>query len=242
MPHAFSNRRRILNLTADKKALRAQFRWETINAIAYKLGGVLFVIGSFFFFPSRAEYAYIGGWIFLAASLTYLVVNIHDMAEIRRYWKSHTAHKLDEVVEYFAGATYLLGTLCFVFGRITSFPQVDWALTSTWLFIIGSTLFVVGATANIFLIIKAESVQLLQLMNLTSICFVVGSVLYGLASVPYLWAFESPSDHLLILNFLAWQYMIGSLLFLLGGVFNYWRAYLLVQSEIAKIQQAEVCG
>lgn len=53
MPHAFSNRRRILNLTADKKALRAQFRWETINAIAYKLGGVLFVIGSFSF--SRVE-------------------------------------------------------------------------------------------------------------------------------------------------------------------------------------------
>ena len=147
-----------------------------------------------------------------------------------------------KLLEYFAGATYLLGTLCFVFGRITSFPQVDWALISTWLFIIGSTLFVVGATANIFLIIKAESVQLLQLMNLTSICFVVGSVLYGLASVPYLWAFESPSDHLLILNFLAWQYMIGSLLFLLGGVFNYWRAYLLVQSEIAKIQQDEICG
>ncbi|WP_368501194.1 YrhK family protein [Shewanella sp. 3_MG-2023] len=51
MPHIFSNRRRILNLTANKKELRAQFRWETINAIAYKVGGILFVIGSFFFFP-----------------------------------------------------------------------------------------------------------------------------------------------------------------------------------------------
>lgn len=103
MPHAFSNRRRILNLTADKKALRSQFRWETINAIAYKLGGILFVIGSFFFFPSRAEYAYIGGWIFLAASLTYLVVNIHDMAEIRRYWKSHTSTKLTRLLSILLG-------------------------------------------------------------------------------------------------------------------------------------------
>ncbi|GEM78536.1 YrhK family protein [Vibrio superstes] len=240
MPHVFSNRRRFLNLTSNRKDLAAQFRWETINALAYKLGGVLFVIGSYFFFPSQAEYAFIGGWLFLCASLVYLVVNAHDMMEIRRYWKSHSVHSLDEMMEYFAGACYLLGTLCFVIGRITGFPILDLAMTSTWLFIIGSLLFIVGAATNVLLIIKAESVQLLQLMNLTSITFIVGSVLYGTASVPYLWAFESPNDHRLILNFLAWQYMIGSLLFLLGGVFNYWRAYLLVQRKIKKIQELEM--
>lgn len=66
-------------------------------------------------------------------------------------------------------------------------------------------------------------------MDRTSITFIVGSVLYAFASVPYpvpyLWAFESQVDHLLIVNFLTWQYLIGSLLLLLGGVFNYWRAY-----------------
>ncbi len=232
MPHIFSNRRRILNLTANKKELRAQFRWETINAIAYKVGGILFVIGSFFFFPSRAEYAHIGGWFFLAASLIYLAVNVHDMAEIRRHWKSQPSHGIDLKLEYFAGISYLLGTLCFVFGRISYFPAVDDLILGTWLFIIGSTLFVLGAAANVLLIIKAESVQLLQLMNLTAITFIVGSVLYGMASIPYLWAFESPNDHLLILNFLAWQYMLGSILFFLGGIFNYWRAYLLVQNAL----------
>jgi hypothetical protein len=232
MPHIFSNRQRILNLTANKKELRAQFRWETINAIAYKVGGLLFVIGSFFFFPSRAEYASIGGWIFLAASLIYLTVNIHDMAEIRRHWKNQSFHSVEIKLEYFAGISYLSGTLCFLFGRICSFPAVDWLIPGTWLFIIGSLLFVLGAVANVLLIVKAESTPLLELMNLTAITFILGSVLYGLASIPYLWAFESQNDHLQILNFLAWQYLIGSLLFFLGGIFNYWRAYLLVQKAI----------
>lgn len=234
MPHVFSNRRRILNLTANKKELRSQFRWETINAIAYKIGGLLFVVGSYFLFPSQAEYAHIGGWLFLAASLTYLVVNVHDLAEIRRFWKSHNSHSGDELLEYIAGISYLMGTLSFVFGRLCSFPSIAWYDTSAWLFIAGSLLFVLGAGVNVYLVVKAESVQLLQLMNLTSISFIIGSVLYALASVPYLLAFESANDHLLVKNFLAWQYMIGSLLFMLGGMSNYWRAYILVQRKIEK--------
>lgn len=237
MPHVFSNRRRLLNLTSSSKELSAQFRWETINAVAYKLGGLLFVMGSYFFFPARAEYAYIGSWLFLSASLIYLVVNAHDMMEIRRYWRSHKKHSLDEVLEYLAGASYLFGTLCFVLGRISGFFGAEHIFISTWLFIIGSALFIFGASINVLLIIKAESVQLLQLMNLTSITFIVGSVLYGTASIPYLWVFESPTDYNLLLNFLAWQYMIGSLLFLLGGVFNYWRAYLLVQRKIVELEK-----
>ncbi len=240
MPHVFSNRRRLLNLTSSSKELSAQFRWDTINAIAYKLGGVLFVVGSYFFFPAQAEHAFIGSWLFLCASLVYLVVNAHQMLEIRRYWRRCKSHSLDEVLEYLAGLSYLLGTLCFVLGRIAGFFGAEHILISTWLFIIGSALFVVGASVNVLLIIKAESVQLLQLMNLTSITFIVGSVLYGTASIPYLCVFESPNDPRLILNFLAWQYMIGSLLFLLGGVFNYWRAYILVQRKLAQLEGTKV--
>lgn len=102
MPHVFSNRRRILNLTAHQHEIRAQFRWETINAIAYKFGGVLFVAGSYFFFPGQAEYAHIGGWIVLIASLVYLTVNLHDMLEIRHYWKKHSSHNIPQQLEYAA--------------------------------------------------------------------------------------------------------------------------------------------
>jgi hypothetical protein len=49
MPHLFTNRPRLHDLTAASTDLRAQFRWETINAVAYKLGGFVFVIGSLLF-------------------------------------------------------------------------------------------------------------------------------------------------------------------------------------------------
>ena len=43
MPHLFTNRPRMHDLTASSADLRAQFRWETINAVAYKLGGLVFI-------------------------------------------------------------------------------------------------------------------------------------------------------------------------------------------------------
>lgn len=36
--------------------------------------------------------------------------------------------------------------------------------------------------------------------------------------------------------FLAWQYVVGSLLFLAGGLFNYWRVDVVVREEIAKMR------
>lgn len=51
MPHMFVNRPRLHNLTKGRLDLEAHFRWETINAVIYKVGGVLFIIGSLFFSP-----------------------------------------------------------------------------------------------------------------------------------------------------------------------------------------------
>ncbi|MGR5065168.1 YrhK family protein [Photobacterium sp. DNB22_13_2] len=234
MAHILSNRYRIQDLTTNKEELKKQFRWDTINAITYKIGGLLFVIGSFFLFPARSEHASTGGAIFLTASLLYLIVNVHDLLEIRRYWKSQPTHNLQLKLEYFAGISYLLGTLCFVCGRICSFSTVGLSVTGTWLFISGSILFVFGALSNVLLIIKESSVQQLQLMNLTAICFVIGSLLFALATIPYLWRFESAKDQLTIFNFVAWQYMLGSSLFFLGGIFNYFRSYLLIQDAISR--------
>ena len=50
----------------------------------------------------------------------------------------------------------------------------------------------------------------------------------AVASVPYLWHVRSEATRVTLLGFLAWQYLIGSTLFLAGGVFNYWRAYAVV--------------
>lgn len=69
-------------------------------------------------------------------------------------------------------------------------------------------------------------------MNLTAITFIVGAVLFTVASVPYLWNVAAKSDRITLYAFLAWQYLVGSVLFLLGGVFNYWRAYVVVGDAI----------
>ncbi|HMB30895.1 MAG TPA: hypothetical protein VKN82_03640, partial [Desulfohalobiaceae bacterium] len=83
-------------------------------------------------------------------------------------------------------------------------------------------------------IIHSQNLLTLQLMNLTAVTFVVGSVLFTVASVPYLWHLKSTYDHRILDIFLAWQYLVGSVLFFMGGVFNYWRAYVVIRQEIDK--------
>ena len=61
MPHLFVNRPRLHDLTSGSDDLKAQFRWETINAVFYKVGGVVFIVGRVLFEnrtnkgPSRLE-------------------------------------------------------------------------------------------------------------------------------------------------------------------------------------------
>lgn len=89
-------------------------------------------------------------------------------------------------------------------------------------------LFVLGAVINVL----AKDLITLQLMNLTALTFVTGSTLFAVASVPYTMALNDPMDRKTIDAFLAWQYIVGSALFLAGGVFNYWRAYVIRKREI----------
>ena len=68
-------------------------------------------------------------------------------------------------------------------------------------------------------------------MNLTAVSFVVGAVLFTVASIPYLWNYAAQTDQTLTFRFLALEYLAGSVMFFLGGVFNYWRAFLLMKEE-----------
>jgi len=178
---------RLHDLTASSADVRAQFRWETINAVAYKLGGLVFIIGSILFFPK---------------------------------------------------AELCVGTLLFAVGSVFFLSAVGWLTAGAWTFVIGSLLFVLGACVNVLEIVRADSKLTLQLMNLTALTFVVGSVLFAVASIPYLWPAAPEPFIRSLYAFLTWQYLVGSLLFFLGGLFNYWRAYVVVRSEIAARQSA----
>lgn len=232
MPHLFVNRSRLHNLTIDRADLRAQFRWETINAVLYIIGGMVFIVGSIFFFPMFEAYANIGAWIFFSGSLLYLIVTVHDFAEVCRYWRKSHHHDHDQILEYTAAASYVWGTILFIVGSVFFLSYVGWFKAGAWCFVFGSLLFVLAACINVLQIIKSDSITTLQLMNLTAVSFVVGSVLFTVASVPYLWKVQTESERTILYAFLAWQYLTGSVLFFMGGVFNYWRAHVFMREQI----------
>lgn len=234
MPHLFVNRRRLHNLTADRPDVRAHFRWETINATLYEIGGLVFIIGSILFFPELERYANIGAMTFLVGSLLYLIVTVHDLAEVRYHWRTTDHHRGADVLEHIAASSYVWGTILFTVGSAFFLSVIGWFTAGAWCFVIGSLLFVLGACINVLQIVQARTLITLQLMNLTAITFVVGSVLFTVASVPYLWDIASPSDRMRVYAFLAWQYLAGSVLFLMGGVFNYWRAYVVIREAIRR--------
>ena len=238
MPHMFTSRPRLHDLTKGHQDLRSQFRWETINAVLYKIGGLMFIVGSIFFFPRYEAYADLGAWVFFVGSLLYLVVTVHDLAEVRHHWWIEKRRGRDTVLEYAAAASYVWGTVLFTVGSVFFLSAVGWFTAGAWCFVIGSLLFVVGACINVLQIVQSSSIKILQLMNLTAITFVVGAVLFTVASVPYLWNFAAKSDRTTLYAFLAWQYLVGSVLFFLGGVFNYWRAYVVVGDAIDGSRQS----
>jgi predicted membrane channel-forming protein YqfA (hemolysin III family) len=243
MPHQFVNRPRLHALVGKEPSLRSQFRWETANAIIYVLGGILFIWGSFLFFPALEQRADRGAWIFFVGSMLYLVVTAHDMLEVTKFRRQldHEPTIWDRV-EVWSAASYLAGTLLFAGGSIFFLSSVGRYDLGALCFVIGSLLFVIGATINVLQIVQASDIHILQLMNLTALTFVTGSVLFTVASVPYLFNFDDTQDERIVDGFLAAQFVIGSVLFLAGGIFNYWRAYCVVEQAIADGGASEQTG
>ncbi|MEO0820295.1 MAG: YrhK family protein [Pseudomonadota bacterium] len=232
MPHLFVNRPRQHDLFATAPARRDHVLWEMINGIVYLVGGVLFVLGSVLFFPALSAYADLGAWIFAVGSVLYLVVTGHDLAEVLRRRRVREGPPTPlERLDAWAAVTYVSGTLAFLIGSIFFLSSVGLYDAGAWCFIIGSLLFVVGAVVNVLQIVRAADFLTLQLMNLTALTFVTGSVIFALASIPYLWHFESEADERLVEGFLAWQFVVGSALFLLGGALNAWRARRFIRHE-----------
>lgn len=232
MPHHFVNRPRFFAPTPEKASLRSRFTWESVNAIIYLVGGGMFIWGSVLFFPLLEERADRGAWIFFFASVLYLVVTGHDAYEVAQYRRRRDPETaIWNRSEAWAAGSYFIGTVLFAVGSIFFLSWVGRFDAGAWCFVLGSLLFVVGATIDVLQIVQASDLFTLQLMNLTALAFVTGSVLFTVASVPYLFSFDSTDDERTIDAFLAAQFVVGSVLFLVGGLFNYRRAHLAVKRE-----------
>ena len=239
MPHLVTHRPRMANLRDADAHSGSHKRWETFNAQCYKLGGLGFVAGSLFFFPVLSAYIAVGDWLFFAGSIAYLIVTGHDLLEVIKYWRHHHTDTFADHIEFVAAWSYVLGTLLFVAGSLCFLPSLEWITIGSGCFILGSLAFLIGGFVNTLQVVEAPSLIYMQLFNLTIACFLVGSALFTTASIPYLWQFASAADKHLVTAFGAAQFVIGSLLFLAGGILIYDRK--LVRDELEpKCQQSRL--
>ena len=228
MPHLFTNRKRRFYLKSDAVNARLHNQWESINAIIYCLGGLVFIAGSVFFLPHFDQISEWGAWAFIGGSILYLIVTLHDLLESVFYFKSHHQEDLQHIMEFLAALIYVTGTVLFIVGSVLFLPSYELIAPAAWCFIIGSMLFTLGACINVIQIVQAPSLLTLQLLNATALCFIVGSVLFLAASIPYLWPVDNERDHLRLFTYIGWEYIIGSILFFAGGMINYYRAFKVV--------------
>lgn len=226
MAHLFLERTRELHPWRAPDSAADHHLWETIKTSVYMVAGLVYIAASIFFFPLLQKYSAVGAWMFFCGSLLYFIVSAHDMVEVIRHRRSSDTWSFQDELERIAAATYLGGAVLFVAGRIAFLIREMHDPAAHYCFVIGSLLFVAGACVNTLQIVRAPTKRMLQLMNLTAVSFVAGSLLFTVASIPYLWNIEASMDRRVLFLFLAWQYLIGSALFLAGGLFNYWRACL----------------
>lgn len=225
MPHLFTNRPRQYTLFTQKALGVSYLNWELANGILYIVGGITFVIGSVFFLPRYEELLDVGAWIFFGGSIVYLIVTAQDLWESLNYLRSQPLLTIWDWLEFLAANVYIIGTILFIAGSLFFLSEVDMIVTGSWCFIIGSLLFLVGACINIIEILQASSLIKLQLLNITAITFALGSTLFLVASIPYLWQPIDMQEQWLLFTYVAWEYIVGSALFLLGGMINSYRLY-----------------
>ncbi|WP_189573910.1 YrhK family protein [Marinobacter zhanjiangensis] len=219
MAHHITNRRR------SYKSGSTSFFWEGVNASTYIFGALCFVVGSVFFLPTFQKYSAAGAWLFIIGSLIYLAVSLHDFAETLIFYRINRQRGSKTILEFLTLTGYVIASALFLLGSICFLPSVlkeDWG---AWGFIIGSALFAAGATISVTQITEAGTLIGLQLLNAVAICFVIGSILFLVPSIPYLWSVDQSNLTQKLFIYLAGQFIFASVLFLAGGVANFYRAY-----------------
>lgn len=222
MPHLLTHRPRLTNLRRSDENHPSHKAWETFSAFSYKLGGLTFIGGSVFFFPQLSDYLALGDWLFFAGSVLYLLVTGHDLLEVIKYWRHHDTDTFANHIEFVCAWSYVIGSALFVVGSLCFLPAENATVLGAWLFIVGSVLFVVGGLVNILQVVEAPSMLYMQLFNFTVALFVIGSALFAVATIPYLWDLTQTAE-VRITTFAAAQFLFASLLFFAGGVAIYYR-------------------
>jgi hypothetical protein len=228
MPRLFTNRPRQHDLAVKvaKQTIDGNhFNWELSNAILYIVGGTSFVVGSVFFLPKHEPLSDLGAWIFFGGSLVYLIVTGHDLLESLSQLNDCEQVTFWNWLEFFIATIYVSGTLLFTVGSLLFLSQLNEIVVGGWCFTIGSFLFLMGACMNVIQIVQEPSFLKLQLLNVTAISFAIGSTLFFIASLPYLSDALNLEENRILFRYVGWEYIFGSILFLIGGLAYYYRLF-----------------
>ena len=142
-----------------------------------------------------------------------------------------------------ASGVYVAGASLFIVGSFLFLPEFYNGYAAGWCFIIGSVLFEAGAIANLMQIWESPDKSTMQYANLTAASYLSGSAFYISASIPYLYEFDTATDSNIVFRLVATLYIVGSILFLIGGMLNTRRFHLAEKISVnAKKKDDEAAG
>lgn len=229
MPHTFTNRtRKFANfLCADPEQLGRQFRWERVNSWCYELGGILFVISSVLALPSLSNYKILSSELIIAASSFFLIVSLHDCVEFINLQKP--IHRSD----FIAVTLYIMGSCCLIHGAIYAFPRMPSERIGYVSFAGGSACFLIGTVLNSLYIFESPTRRTAQYFLLTAISFIIGSTMFFVGSTArFVLQYHDRRDSFAVNTFIAAFYIVGSVMFCLGGLFNALRFSIVMRRDV----------
>jgi YrhK-like protein len=132
--------------------------WRIVHAMLYTIGGITFLLGSLYYFPSMTDYE-LGGWLFTIGSIGFLIADLMEWYTNNRVgcfdspvlradfeekmgiymepndtqWGNY--QRLENGLNFFYSA---IGSFLYLVGSVYFIPETDSILLGTELFIAGS--------------------------------------------------------------------------------------------------------
>jgi hypothetical protein len=187
--------------------------WRVVHAFAFVLGGATFVAGSAcYFVPSWADGGVFAGVVYTIGSLGFLTV---DLLEFFTFTRPRLL-RLNIAASAIGSLCYVIGSLFFV--PVLAAAVVGGPLVGNWGFILGSWFIGCSQMFKVGRIVRDRTASSSDRATAVGVeggagvgawCFFVGTLLYNYGA-------EDNSDNLIAV-FALW--LVGSIAFLIGGVF-----------------------
>lgn len=250
MPHLLIERLHTLPLAACFPSRKESPVYAYCIEVLDILAGVIFVWGSVCFLPHWAKDLHtflLGCFLFVVGAAIYCVICTFTVCEAlaEKGWISF---------ETWENGLYLVGSWVFLAGTILYWPKkahyeyinelkeyslgqyFNWfepEFEGTLLFMIGSIMFSFAAYFNALSQRRFDEWTSRMLTGITSL-YMAGSLLFVMGSVAFL-PHLGCSEQMVEIG--AWMFIVGSSLYLIGGILSLWRTHMVVNSEKGEVRE-----